>query len=213
MSIFNQAEELLISYADKVPVEIFTLVGTFTEELVAPIPSPLIMTTAGTLAALQGKTFAYLFALSVIGAIGKLIGAWILYYFADKAEDVVLGKFGKILGVSHAAVEKIGSKYLNGGYKDDIVLIVLRALPIVPSAVVSVGSGILKINLKTYLYTTFLGTIIRDFIFLYFGFTGVSAFEGYINGFSSAEDLIQLIVGALLFSFMIYMYYRRNKNK
>lgn len=212
MSIFAEVEQTLISYADKVPLELFTLVGTFVEEVIAPIPSPLMMTTAGSIAALQGKAMSYLLVLSVIGAIGKLFGAWILYFFADKAEDIVLGRFGKLLGVSHADVEKVG-KHLNGGLRDDLILIVLRALPIIPSSVVSVGSGILKINLKTYLYTTFIGTIIRDFVFLYFGFVGVSAFEGYIKGFESVESMIQIAVAAVLLAFMGYMYYKRHKNK
>lgn len=210
MAIFTEIEHTLILYADKVPLEVFTLVGTFVEEVIAPIPSPLMMTTVGSIAALQGKAMSYLLVLSVIGAVGKLFGAWILYFFADKAEDIVLGRFGKFLGVSHADVEKIG-KHLNGSYRDDLILIVLRALPIIPSSVVSVGSGILKINLKTYLYTTFLGTIVRDFVFLYFGFVGVSAFEGYIKGFESAESLIQIGIGIALFLFIAFMYYRRGR--
>ena len=212
MSFFTGLEQTLVAYASKVPLELFTLVGTFVEEVIAPIPSPLMMTTVGSLAALQGKAFSYLLILSVIGAVGKVFGAWILYYFADKAEDIVLGRFGKFLGVSHADVERVG-KHLNGGYRDDIILIVLRALPIIPSSVVSVGSGILKINLKTYLYTTFLGTIIRDFVFLYFGFVGISAFEGYIKGFESVESLIQIGVAGILFVGMVYLYWMRGKHK
>ena len=211
MSVFSGLEQTLVAYADKVPLELFTLVGTFVEEVIAPIPSPLMMTTVGSLAALQGKALSYLLVLSVIGAVGKLFGAWILYYFADKAEDIVLGRFGKFLGVSHSDVEKVG-KHLNGGYRDDLILIVLRSLPIIPSSVVSVGCGILKVNLKTYLYTTFIGTIIRDFVFLYFGYVGVSAFEGYIKGFESAESLIQIGVAALLLVFMGYMYYKRGRH-
>ena len=211
MSLFTQVEQTLVSYADKVPLELFTLVGTFVEEVIAPIPSPLMMTTAGSIAALQGKAMSYLLVLSVIGAVGKLFGAWILYFFADKAEDIVLGRFGKLLGVSHADVEKVG-KHLKGGRKDYLILTVLRALPIIPSSVVSVGSGILKINLKTYLVTTFIGTIIRDFVFLYFGFVGVSAFEGYIKGFESVESMIQIAVAAVLIIFVGYMYYRRGKH-
>lgn len=212
MAIFTEIEHTLVSYADKVPLELFTLVGTFVEEVIAPIPSPLMMTTAGSLAALQGKAMSYLLVLSVIGAVGKLFGAWILYFFADKAEDIVLGRFGKFLGVSHKDVESVG-KHLNGGYRDDLILIVLRALPIIPSSVVSVGSGILKINLKTYLYTTFIGTIVRDFVFLYFGFIGVSAFGGYIRGFESVESLIQIGVAGAIFLFFAYMYYKRGRGK
>lgn len=212
MSIFSQFEQVLIDYADKVPLELFVLVGTFIEEVIAPIPSPLLTTTAGSIAAIQGKPMTYLLVLSVIGATGKLFGAWLLYIFADKAEDIVLGKFGKFVGVSHADVEKVG-KYLNGGIRDDLILIVLRAIPIIPSSVISIGSGVLKINIKTYLYTTFLGTIVRDYIFFYFGYVGISLFEGYIKGFESVESFIQIAVGVALFVFIGFAYYKRGKLK
>ena len=49
----------IITYLEKlaqyVPLEVFTVVGTFLEEVIAPIPSPFVLTTAGTITKAQNN--------------------------------------------------------------------------------------------------------------------------------------------------------------
>src|SRR3990167_9664077 len=106
--MFKAIEETLFSYADKLPLEVFLFAGSIIEEVIAPIPSPFIPVGAGTVAAVQEKPLLFLFWLAGFGAVGKVIGAWVLYFAAYKAEDIVLGKFGKFLGVSHKEIESVG---------------------------------------------------------------------------------------------------------
>lgn len=192
MSFFSKAEEVLISYAHTVPLEAFTFFGSLIEEIIAPIPSPIVMTVSGSLAAFQEKPLIYLLLLAVTGALGKVIGAWVLYTISDKAEDIVLNKFGKFLGVSHKEIEHIGSK-LSNNWKDCVVLAIIRALPFVPSTVVSVGCGILRIDMKVFLPSTFIGTIVRDTVYLYFGYIGLSTFGSLLSGLNTLESVIQLV--------------------
>jgi len=168
--------ELLHQLSGIMPLPIFTFFGAFIEEVIAPIPSPLVMTLAGSMAASLGRAWTYLIWLALVGAIGKTIGSYIIYVISDKGEDIVLNKFGKYLGVSHKEVEIIG-KHLNKGWRDEFVLILLRAIPIMPTAPVSIVCGLIKINLKTYLSSTFIGTLIRNVFYLYLGFTSVGALE------------------------------------
>ena len=150
--------------------------GSILEEVLAPIPSPLVMMLAGTIAHARNHPLAYLLLLSILASIGKTLGSWVFYILADKAEDVVLSRFGKILQISHKEVENIG-KHFSGGLKDDLVLFVLRALPIVPTSLVSLVCGLIKLDLRTYLRSTFFGYFIRSFIFLYLGYTGIGTYE------------------------------------
>src|SRR5690606_32340582 len=166
--------DILHQLAGVLPTEIFVAIGAFVEELVAPIPSPLVMTLGGSLAASQGKTLTYLGLLALLGAIGKTVGSWLIYLIADKAEDFVMNKIGKFVGVTHREVEIIG-KHLNKGWRDDVILFLLRAVPIMPTAPVSIVCGLIKLNLRTYLTSTFFGTLVRNVFYLYLGYTSVDA--------------------------------------
>ena len=87
--------DLFEVYATQIPVEIFTFLGAFIEEVIAPVPSPIVMTLVGSIAAAQMTGLVFLFYLAIIGAVGKTLGAWLLYFITDKAEDLVFKRFGK----------------------------------------------------------------------------------------------------------------------
>src|SRR3990167_5973603 len=99
---------LIKTLATTIPLDVFAFIGSFLEEIIAPIPSPLVMTTAGTLAHTQNHTLLYLFWLALAASLGKTIASWLYYVLADKSEDLVLTRFGKYVGVSHNEIESIG---------------------------------------------------------------------------------------------------------
>ena len=210
MSLIGQIENTLQSSAAYLPLEVFSFWGGFVEEVIAPIPSPLVMATVGSAAFAQSKGIGSLFWLALLGSVGKTLGAWIIYFIADKFEDVLVGRFGRYLGVSHQEVEGIG-KHFKGGWKDDLILLLLRALPIVPSSPVSVVCGFIKINLRTYLVSTFFGNSIRNMIYIYLGFAGVSAYRSVLSGLDSMESLIQVLMFLGLAGFLGWVFYKRRK--
>lgn len=206
--MFDSITQAVLSWSQQVPLELFTFIGSFVEEVLAPIPSPIIMTATGSIAATQGKALAYLVVLSMIGALGKTVGAVLVYFIADKAEDILVGKLGKFIGVSHAEVEALGKRF-KGNWKDVFLLTFLRALPIMSSAVVSVCSGVVKIRLRIYIIATFLGTIIRDFFYLYVGYTGIDALHNLVEGFDSIESIIQALIALLIVGVIGWIYWKR----
>lgn len=210
--MLNQIEAYLIEYAHKVPLEIFAAVGSTVEEIIAPIPSPIIMTVAGSVAELQGKPITILLWLAMFGAIGKVLGAYVLYFFADKGEDFILGRFGKFLGVTHKEIESIG-KHFNKGKRDILILILLRATPIVSSTLISVFSGIIKINLKVYLLATLIGTYIKDLLFLYIGYTGLATFHSLTNKLDTIESKLQTITVVVILIIFIVYYLKKRKTR
>ena len=208
MDIVSTIITQLEIYATKIPIELFVLLGSFIEEIIAPIPSPFIMTLSGSIAKAQQHTLTYLLILAVIGSFGKTLASWILYAIADKAEDIIITKYGRFFGVSHKEVESIG-KMFNKGWKDNFFLFIARAIPIIPSSPISVVCGIIKLNLKTYLLSTFLGTIVRNLLYLYVGFIGLSSFEDMMEGLDSLESIIQLIIALGIIGVIIWAYYKR----
>lgn len=210
MSIISTFITYLENLATKVPLELFTVVGSFVEEIIAPIPSPLVMTLAGSITKAQGNTLIYIFFIAIIGAISKTVGSWIIYFVSDKAEDIVIKNFGRFFGVTHDEVEKIG-KYFSGTKRDFFTITFLRALPVMSTALVSIGCGVIKVNLSTYIFATFVGCILRNIFFLYLGYTGLAASESLVKGLESTETLLQILAVVLVGGLLLYGYWKRRK--
>lgn len=210
MKIFDDLLAFLESIAVYLPLEIFVTIGSFVEEVVAPIPSPVMMVLAGSMAEAQNQTLWYLAWLAVFGSFGKTLGAWVLYVVADKLEDVIMGKFGRFFGITHKEIESIGKK-LNGGWHDNVFLFITRAMPIIPSAPVSIACGIIKLNQKTYLSSTFGGTFLRNLMYLYLGYAGLENYKEISKGLEEFESYGQLLLLIVVAAVVVWAYYKRGK--
>lgn len=210
MNFIHQIEQFLLVWAGKVPLEIFAFIGSIIEEIVAPIPSPLVMATAGSIASAQNKGVFFLFWIAAIAATGKTIGCWFFYFFADKAEDLLSSRFGKLIGFSHQEIESIG-KHFNGTKKDDFILIFLRALPIMPSTPISIACGFIKMDLVSFLRATYIGSFIRSLIMLYIGYSGLALFKSLIEGMNSLESLMNFVIAGIFVVILGFVYWKRGK--
>lgn len=161
----------LTRLAEHTNVAVFSVVGSFLEEVIAPIPSPFVLTTTGVLAEAHHFTLLQILGVLVLVSLAKTFASWILYVLADKSEDFLFKKFGRFMPIEHKQIEKIGS-YLTGTWWDDILLFVARALPVVPSLPISVAAGVIKYELKSYLLMTFLGSLLRSGFYVWLGYVG-----------------------------------------
>lgn len=200
----------LESLAQQIPVTWFVFLGALIEEVIAPIPSPLVMMLGGSIAASQNSPLSFLLLLTLIGSLSKTLGSLIIYVVADKAENIFVGRFGKFLGVSRSDTEGLG-KFLNKNNKDNLMVFLLRAVPIMPTAPVSVIAGLIKIKLKTYLLYTFLGLVVRNLIYLYLGYTSAEAIESLSEGFDSLEKIGYFILSIFGGLTLLWMYRKRQK--
>lgn len=187
--------------ATSVSLELFVVAGAFLEEIIAPIPSPFVMSSAAVIAREQHYTLWQIFFVIVIAAAAKTVSTYVVYVIADKAEDVLIGKYGKYVGLSHSLVEKIGS-FLTGTAWDDFLLFLARALPFIPTILVSAGAGVIKYNVRSYIIMTFLGTIVRNAFYVAVGYYGWTYFERMWMGVrSSPVFVVLLVIGAGLLAY------------
>ena len=212
MGIVEKLIEMLQQLAEHVPVELFAFCGSFIEELIAPIPSPVVMTLSGTMVESIGAPFLYLIVVAIIAATGKTLAAIILYFIADKMEDVVLSRVGRYIGITHKQVEQIGARF-HDTPRDYITLLLIRSAPIIPSAPISLICGLVAIPKKLFIISTFFGTIVRDFIYLYIGYTGVSAAEEITNGIEGVSSIVTVILGVIGVGILAYIAYRKYFSK
>lgn len=192
MYSFHHIEFIIKEYSNVLPLDIFSFLGSFLEEIIPPIPAALILTTAGVLSLEQGHTWIFLIWLAIAGSLGKTLASWIFYILGDRFEDVVVGKFGKFIGVSHKEVENIGKKF-TGGWGDGLGFFAFRCVPIFPSVSVSIVCGIIRMNMKTFLLATFFGSIVKSLLYLYIGFGGVHAIHFFVGRIHQANFWLGLI--------------------
>ena len=182
----------LESLATTTSLEFFVFIAAFLEEIIAPIPSPFVMTTAAVLAKVQNYSLLQIAILVILASLAKTASSYLIYVLADKAEDVVVGKFGKYFGVTTESIERIG-KMLSKTWWDDVLLFLSRAIPLIPTSVVTVVAGMIKYEPRSFLLMTFLGTIIRNIFYLWVAYFGIDVADAMIQRFAQNPAVLVVL--------------------
>jgi membrane protein DedA with SNARE-associated domain len=186
----------------QIPVELVVFFGSIIEEIFPPLPSPLLLIISKIATYNQEFTVPYILLLTSIATFGKTVGSFIIYFLADRTEDLVTSRFGKWLNISHKSIENIGRRF-NGSWKDIFILIFLRAIPIIPTTPLSFVCGIIKLNIRTFIVSAFIGSFIRIFILLYLG---VATYRSLITNTNNA---IELFLVFFIVCIIGWFYYKR----
>ncbi len=195
-------------YAGRLPLELFVFVGCFMEEAISPIPSFVVLIPAGAAAQVQDIGWWYLIVLSFLGAAGRILASLLLYFIADKAEDWLFGKGRRIFGVTHQKLQTYGRKF-SGSRRDWIVLFLLNAIPVLPTSMLSLTCGFIKINLRLFITATFFGSAVNALIYMSIGYFGIQA----AATFQHLEAALQIATAAIVVGLLIwwFVYYRRKR--
>lgn len=166
------------------------------------------MLPAGAAAQLQGVPWWYLLVLGVLGGLGRTLGAMILYVLADKAEDWLLRDGRRFFGISHQQMERFGRRF-SGRPRDFGLLFLLNAIPVVPTALLSLTCGFIRINFRLFVVATFLGATINAVIYLSIGYAGTQA----IMQLREVEQALQLVVFFVIAAALSWFLYYRIKKR
>ena len=110
-----------------------------------------------------------LFVVIPIG-IGTTLGSLPVYGLAYFGGKPAIEKFSKYLRFSWDSIERISLRF-NGSWYDEILFLILRSVPLLPSLQVNAVAGILRMRPAPYLVLTIAGTIIKMLImFMFVGF-------------------------------------------
>ena len=205
--------EKLISYIQPVVVEygaFGVFLSTLLEGVIAPIPSPLVPLMAGfLLLPVDGSfleiTWQALFVIAFPVAFGMTLGSLVVYGIGYLGGKPAIEKSKKWLGLSWEDLEKIENKLIRGS-GDEVVLFILRTLPIIPGVAISGFCGIVRYSLKTFTVITFLGTFVRALALGVVGWYVGGAYITYSETISKVEKYIfvLLIISAILFFGRLY---------
>jgi uncharacterized membrane protein YdjX (TVP38/TMEM64 family) len=111
--------------------------------------------------------------------------------------DLVKSLFGKRFEAFAKHIRKEGRSYL----------LFLRLSPVIPAFVINLFSGLTKIHLWTFIWTTSLGSLPADFIYAYLG-NEIKDFKTFDQVFASEISMALLLLA--LFSLLPLWLRRRN---
>lgn len=137
--------------------------GAVLEELVAPLPSPLLLIGA---AFFFGKPLSLYLLLKVMWyvilpiTLGATVGSLIVYAIAYHGGKTAIIRMEKWLGLSWESIEK-GRARLSKNKSDELILLLSRSLPFSPTTLVTIVAGVIRMNVWMYTIITFLGVFIR----------------------------------------------------
>lgn len=198
--------ELLEQYGSQLPLELFVFVGCFVEEIISPVPSFIVLVPAGAAALLQNVGWWYLLVLATIGAVGRLLAAMILYVVADKGEDWLFSNGRRVFGVTHQQLERLGRRF-SGSSRDYVLLFLLNALPMLPTSMLSLACGFIKIKFGMFVVATFIGSAVNAAIYLGVGYAGSEA----VARLNDLNTTLQVAGGVVAAALVIWYVVRRKR--
>lgn len=183
--------------------------GCFVEEIISPIPSFVVLIPAGAAAQVQNIGWWYLPVLALIGAAGRLLASMILYFIADKGENWLFGQGRRIFGVTHKQLEDFGQRF-SGSNRDLAVLFALNAIPVLPTSLLSLACGFIKIDFRLFVVATYFGSVVNAIIYMSIGYAGFQV----ADSLRDLELAGQIVVGLLVVALLVwYLSYRRKRHR
>jgi membrane protein DedA with SNARE-associated domain len=139
-------------------------IGMTLESACIPIPSEIIMPFSGYVV-WQGTTNMTLLGITLVGAVGNLIGSLIAYFVGLKGGRPFLEKYGKYIFISHSKLELADRWFERYGWE---AVLISRMLPVIRTFI-SLPAGIANMDLKKFSLYTFLGSLPWSFALAYIG--------------------------------------------
>lgn len=213
-ALFDQITNwIIVSIGDNGPL--FVFLGGLVEQVIVPIPSPLITMAGGFLLVEQNVPLLQalheiLFKVSLPYTAAAVLGLGIVYFIAYFGGKPLIEKFEGWLGFSWRNIEQLQTRF-QGNWWDGILLVALRAIPVIPISLVSGVAGAIRFPIvKFYLLST-IGILIRSFLLGFIGWQTGEAYQAMAEGIEQIEDYVTVGLLILLVAVLFWGYRRREE--
>ncbi len=178
------------------------LAAMVAENLFPPIPSEIVLPLAGY-EVFRGNLG---FALTVLAATaGSLIGALILYAIGRFGGRPVIDRWGRVLRVTHADVDRAERWFDRWG---DWVVLLSRMIPLVRS-VVSIPAGILEMSVPRFILLTTIGSLLWNLLLIGAGYQLGSRWEDVAAVVGPFSDVMKVVAVVALVAAGVWLWRHR----
>jgi membrane protein DedA with SNARE-associated domain len=177
--------------------QLSVFIGVMIEQIIIPIPSPMIIMGAGAILVSPGLSIpnAFLQILWVIvlpGTIASTLGSYIGYTISYYGGKALVVRFQRFLGVDWNQIENLEKRFR--GKKEALSIFFSRAIPVFPISLVSILAGLLRIPIRPFTICTFLGSIFRCFFLAFFGWWIGATYEKAATHLDSLETIVSILM-------------------
>jgi len=191
-------------------------VGVMIEQIIVPIPSPVIVMGAGAILILPGlsvpEAFVQILWIIVLpGTIASTLGSYIGYMISFYGGKALVVRFQRFLGVDWDEIANLEKRFQ--GRKEVLSIFLARAIPVFPISLVSIFAGLLRVPMRPFTLYTFLGSIFRCLFLAFVGWWIGATYEKVATRLDSAETIVSLLLLVGMVGVLGYLYYKLRKKK
>lgn len=176
--------------------------GMVLEAVIIVIPSEAILATGGILASRGVFSF---FGAFLIGLVGSVFCAIVIYFMGYFGGRPFIRKFGKYFFMKEEDIEKSDSWFLRYGMFGALIG---RNFPIIRT-LISLPIGIMRMSFFKFLIFTIIGSIPWTFLFVYLGYALGNSWI-YV---SAKISWLKLPIKVLLGFIVIFYFYKKITKK
>jgi len=191
--------------------QIAVFVGVMIEQIIVPIPSPMIIMGAGAILIPHGLSIpnAFLQILWVIvlpGSLASTLGSYIGYMISFYGGKALVVRLQRFLDVDWDQIERLERRFQ--GKREALSIFLSRAIPVFPISLVSIFAGLLRVPIKPFTLFTFLGSIFRCFFLGFFGWWIGATYEKAATRLDSVETIVSIVMLIVMGVVFVYLYYK-----
>ncbi len=196
--------------------QLAVFIGVMIEQIIVPIPSPLIIMGAGAIliapeSSITDALLQILWIIVLPGAVASTLGSYIGYTISYYGGKALVIRFQRFLGVDWNEIANLEKRFQ--GRKEALTIFLARAIPVFPISLVSIFAGLIRIAVRPFTVYTFLGSIFRCLFLAFVGWWVGATFEKIATRLDSMETIVSIfmligMVGALGY---LYLKLRRSR--
>lgn len=195
--------------------QLSVFIGVIIEQIIVPIPSPMIIMGAGAILispelSIPNAFLQILWIIVLPGTIASTLGSYIGYLISYYGGKALVVRYQRFLGVDWKEIENLEKRFQ--GKKEALSIFFSRAIPVFPISLVSIFAGLLRVPVRPFTFYTFLGSIFRC---LFLGFVGWwigATYEKVATRLDSVETIISILMLVGMGVVLGYLYYRFRKS-
>jgi membrane protein DedA with SNARE-associated domain len=179
--------------------------GAVIEEIIVPIPSPIIPMAAGVILIetrqLLPALFQIFFYIAIPASIASVLSSYFVYAIAYFGGKPLVDRYGKYLDIRWEELKEFENYF--GHEREKHYVALFRAIPIVPLSMVSGAAGLFRMDWKDYGIWSFIGMIPRNFGLALIGWYVQEEFIGLASQIDKISTAVMLTIGGMVLLFII----------
>ncbi len=207
--MLEQITVFLLSLLDKVGY-LGVMIATAIESFFPPIPSEVILVTAGAYAQTQQSTLA-LIGVAVFASLGNYLGTLPFYLIARYSADNLLPKFlkkwGVFLLITPEDLKKAQALFEKRGKS---IVFISRLIPGIRS-LIAFPAGAAKMNFTIYTIFTLAGSFFWNILLSAIGFAAYSNKDEFFRILKPIENIVIIVIAVLAILYIARVIYQIRK--